>query len=307
MKFSVKKAVKADARLRMALMGPAGSGKTYTMLRVGTALLDAGDRMAVIDTEHGSASKYADRFDFDTLPLETYEPTTYVEAIAYLTEQGYKVIGIDSLSHAWIGKGGALEQVERASQKSATGNSSGNSFNAWRNVTPQQNALVEAILGCKSHVIATMRVKTAYELQTNEKGKVQPVKIGLAPVQRDGFEYEFDVVGDMTRENDLVISKSRCPMLIETNDGTYKKPGEDVAGILRSWLKGEKVLSPQEIGALINGCSSLQELDAVREDPSVKKAKSVYGEGSDDWKLVTRTWMARRQALAATPEQKDPA
>ena len=127
MTLAFQKATKRQAKLRMALIGPSGSGKTFTALTLATAL---GKRVGVIDTEHGSASKYADRFAFDCLNLTSFSPGTYVEAIAAAAAAGFDVLIIDSLSHAWSGKDGALEQVD----KKAAASRSGNSFTAWRDV-----------------------------------------------------------------------------------------------------------------------------------------------------------------------------
>ena len=226
--FSFTKATKRQARLRMALIGPSGSGKTYSALAIASAMAPSG-KIAVIDTERGSASKYAGIFAFDVLELETFAPETYAQAIAAADAAGYDVLIIDSLSHAWFGKDGALEQVDRAAKRS----SSQNSFTAWREVTPHHNAMIDAILQCKAHVIVTMRAKTEYVMETNEKGKSVPRKVGLAPVQRDGLEYEFDVVADMNLDNDLIVSKSRCPAM---SGQVVNKPGENVAKILMTWL-----------------------------------------------------------------------
>ena len=123
-------ATKKAAKLRLALVGPAGSGKTYSALAIATGL---GSKIALIDTEHGSAALYADKFAFDTCNLETFSPDSYVEAIKGAEAEGYDVIIIDSLSHAWIGKDGALEQVDQATRRSG----SKNSYFAWRDVTPK--------------------------------------------------------------------------------------------------------------------------------------------------------------------------
>ncbi|HEY9663113.1 MAG TPA: AAA family ATPase, partial [Allocoleopsis sp.] len=142
---------------------------------------------------------------------------------------GYDVLIIDSLSHAWVGKDGALEQVDRIAKRSQ----SNNNFTAWREVTPLHNALVEAMLSCPCDLIVTMRSKTEYVLQPNDKGKLEPKKIGLAPVQRDGIEYEFDVSGELNLDNDLIISKSRCPAL---TGQIIHQPGKALAHTLKTWL-----------------------------------------------------------------------
>jgi hypothetical protein len=189
-----------------------------------------GGRVAHIDSEHGSASKYADLFDFDTLKLESFAPERYIEAIE--AAKGYSVLNIDSLSHAWAGKDGLLEFVDKEAARSK----SGNSYVAWRHATPKHNRLVEAILGAEQHVIVTLRSKMEYVQEKDEKtGKVTVRKIGLQPIQREGLEYEFDVVGDLDQRNQLVITKSRCPSL---TDAVLEKPGKDLADTLRTWLTG---------------------------------------------------------------------
>lgn len=221
------KATKKMSRGRMALSGPSGSGKTYTALKVATVMAQGG-RIAVIDTERGSASKYAHLFEFDVCELEDFSPQSYVKAINAADEAGYAILVVDSLSHAWSGIGGALEIVDEEMARNR-----GNKFAAWRTVTPMHNALVEAILQSPCHVIATMRSKTEYVLELDDRGKQVPKKVGMAPVQRDGMEYEFDVHAEMDHQNTLVVSKSRCP---ELNGRVFKKPGEEFAKTFLDWL-----------------------------------------------------------------------
>lgn len=201
MALQFRKAEKHAAKLRMALVGISGTGKTYSALRLATGM---GGKVALIDTEHGRASAYAHKFDFDVLELDTFSPVKYIEAIQAAQDAGYDVLIIDSLSHAWIGKEGALEQVDKAARASR----SQNTFMAWRDVTPLHNKLVEAITTSRLHVIATMRSKAKYDMEKDDKGKLVPRKIGMEPVQRDGLEYEFDLVGDLDYDHNFVISKS---------------------------------------------------------------------------------------------------
>lgn len=235
MKF--QKATKHSARLRMALIGPAGSGKTYSALAVATQLVPGG-RVAFIDTERGSASKYADQFSFDVLELDRHSPTDYVAAIRAAEAEGYDVVVIDSLSHAWSGKGGALELVDQAAKRARTPNS----FGAWREVTPLHNEMVDAIIGCRAHVIATMRAKTEWVQEQDERGKTRIRKVGLAPVQRDGLEYEFDLVGDLDQDHSLLVTKTRCSALA---NAMVIKPGVEFAGVLRDWLQGAEPVPAQ--------------------------------------------------------------
>ena len=229
--FTFEKATvsRHQARARVALTGPSGSGKTFTALHIAAGL---GERTAVLDTERGSASKYAEEFDFSVLSLDDFSPRTYVKAIEAAEAAGFDVLIIDSLSHAWNGKNGALELVEVAQRRYR-----GNTFAAWREVTPLHNALVDAILTSKCHVIATMRTKTEYVLQQNHRGKQVPVKVGLAPVQRDGIEYEFDVVATLDHEHTFRVTKTRCPHLDRL---AIPNPDHQVGLAIRAWLTGEK-------------------------------------------------------------------
>lgn len=232
MTLTFKAAKKYDAKLRLALSAPTGSGKTWTALLIAERLAAVtGSKIALIDTEHGSASKYADRFAFDVLELDSFGPLEYVAAIAAAQSAGYGILVIDSLSHAWFGKGGALEQVDRA------GGKGGNSYTAWRDVTPQQNRLVDAMIGCDMHLIVTMRAKQDYVIEEDSRGKKVPRKVGMAPIQRDGIEYEFDVVAEMDTNLCLTIVKTRCPALY--NVVLQPPTGTEIADTLLAWLKGE--------------------------------------------------------------------
>lgn len=265
--MSFVKATKHQAKLRLALIGPSGSGKTYSALAIASSL---GKKIAVIDTERGSASLYSDKFNFDVCELESFNPLEYVRAIDEAGNAGYDVLVIDSLSHAWSGKDGALEQVDQA----ATRSQSKNSFAAWREVTPLHNQLVDSILGAHCHVIVTMRAKTEYALEKDEKtGKTMPRKIGMAPIQRDGLEYEFTVVGDMDLQNNLIISKTRCSAL---NNKVYNKPGKDVANTLLSWLNdGAPVQTCAQCDGIIEPAKFGNKLYSVEE--LVEKSTKEFG------------------------------
>jgi hypothetical protein len=223
------KALKTDARLRLALMGPSGAGKTLTSLHLAQDL-DAGP-IALIDTERGSASKYADQFDFDVLELASFHPEHYIEAIHAANNGDYGVLIIDSLSHAWAGKGGALELVDEAARKMK----SSNTFAAWRDVTPLHHRLLDAILGTDLHVITTLRSKMENIQDRDEKGRTLIRKVGLQAIQREGVEYEFDVVGEMDLDHVLTITKSRCPSLA---DRVFPNPNGEVSAELKDWLQG---------------------------------------------------------------------
>lgn len=276
-------AVKYGGKLRLALAGPAGSGKTYSALAIALGLVPGG-KVAVVDTEHGSASKYANRFKFDTVKLEPpHHPDRYVEAIKEAEREGYDVIVIDSLSYAWNGEGGLLQIVDQVAKRTRNPNT----YVAWKEATPIQERLIEAVLGSKIHVIATMRSKMAYILQQDSNGKTVPTKVGMEPVQREGMEYYFDVFGELLLDNTLIITKTRCPDIAE---GVFLKPGAQFASVLSAWLEGEPAPiqekepqenqhSPEELGVLGELRNAAEKLYGVNVEAELSRLSSVISDG----------------------------
>ena len=225
------RAHRSQKKLRMAIDGPSGSGKSFTADRFAFAI---GKKVAVVCTENGSAAAYADEspdgipFVFDIIVLKNYAPTEYTAAIKEAGRLGYDVLIVDGLTQAWAGTGGALEL------KDAKG---GNSFTAWKDITPMHNQMIEAILTSPCHVICTMRSKTEYvleeEVDSNGRKKMVPRKVGMAPVQRPGMEYEFDVYCSMDWSHLLTVTKSRCSAM---QDQKAIKPGPNFIAPLIHWL-----------------------------------------------------------------------
>lgn len=219
--IAFRKAEKTQAKLRLALFGPSGAGKTMTALRLATGM---GGKIALIDTERGSASKYADRFAFDTMILgEQKDIETYIGAIA--AARGYDVLIIDSLSHAWQELLTEVDKLAKAKYR-------GNTWSAWNEGTPKQRRLVDAILEFDGHIIATMRSKTEWTT-SEDNGKVKPVRIGLAPEQGKSIEFEFDLLMELSVDHIGVVLKDRTG---KYQDATFTKPGEDLGRDLAAWL-----------------------------------------------------------------------
>jgi hypothetical protein len=229
------KAERKKSKMRLALSGPSGAGKTLSALMISQGLVPNG-KIALIDTENGSGELYSDVADYDVATLQPpYTPERYRQMIRAAEQAGYDVLIIDSLSHAWAGEGGILDMHDKATLASKAQNS----FSAWREVTPQHNALVDALLSAGLHIIVTLRTKTAYDLVDDGKGKKKPVKVGLAPVQRDGLEYEFTVVLDLSVEGHVATaSKDRTGLL----DGKHFVPSQTTGDLFNQWLEKGKDL-----------------------------------------------------------------
>jgi ABC-type dipeptide/oligopeptide/nickel transport system ATPase component len=265
------KATKTQARLRLALCGPSGSGKTYSALEIAKHL---GTPIAVVDSEHGSASKYADRFDFDVCNLTDFHPSRYLEAIKAAGEAGYKVIVIDSLSHAWFA------ELELA----------GKSFDGWKTVRPLERALIDAMLASPAHIIATMRTKTEWVMEeyVNKQGKTcsAPKRIGTAPIQASGIEYEFDLAGEIDLNHLLTISKSRCPAL---SNSTHLNPGKELADTMLQWLT-EGAPAPET---------------ALQKGQRIKQAREAAGLTTEEVKLIMEAEFNRSNPAQLSSDQCD--
>ncbi len=234
-----KPAVKYEAKGRVSLIGPAGSGKSMSGLILARLLAGPEGKIACVDTEHGSLSKYAGepypydpakRFQFDVIEMESFSAQNFLNALKDAETAGYAVFMCDSLSHFWEGKDGALEFVDMANKRQK------DQMGGWKDWRPNERAMIDAMLASPCHIIGNMRVKTEYQEQVDpQTGKKKRVKVGLAPIQRQGLEYEFDLVGYMDDENTLITDKTRCPF--------YKKkaitePKEKDFQPFVDWLKG---------------------------------------------------------------------
>ncbi len=280
------KAERRKAKLRLAITGPAGSGKTYGALLVAMGL---GGRIALIDTENGSGNLYSSLGEYYVEPIEApYTVEKYLSAIHGAEQAGFNVLIIDSLSHAWAGEGGLLERKDKIAQTDRTVNG----YTAWGRVTPLHNKLVEAILSSRCHIIATMRSKTEYVLVENDRGKKEPRKVGLAPVQRDGVEYEFGTVFDLGADHTASVSKDRTSIF----DGQVFALSKEVGAKLKDWLEsGADVPVLRSISSSAQPDRALearkQELykgymevcNGVKEHAQNAMLKALNGKGWRDW------------------------
>ena len=257
---------------RIALSGPSGSGKTYTALALATAL---SDRVAVIDTERGSAAKYVglNGWAFDTVTPDRFSPLSLVDLLGEAAGGEYGCVIVDSLSHHWMGVDGMLEQADRRARN-------GNSFSGWKEVRPDERRMIDALVAYPGHVVVTMRSKTEYVIEENERGKKVPRKVGMKPEQRDGIEYEFDVVGDLDHDNVLTVMKSRIHTLARA---VIPLPGEELAHQIRDWLSdGEQPPTVAELRKQVLAATDVDVLRGLYEETAKHRlvaAPTTDGDG----------------------------
>jgi hypothetical protein len=238
--FTFAPATRETAKARIALQGPGGSGKTKTALRMAEGLA-AGGAIGVVDTERGSALKYApvpgrpdiESHEFAHLPMAFCSPENLIAAVKAAEEARLAVLIIDSWSHFWAGKGGLLARVDEEAKKGG----SGGKFTAWGPVNELEQEMLDALLGFPGHVIVTMRTKNDYEME----GK-KVTKVGVKTVQREGAEYEVDVVIDMI-EGTGTVTKTRYTGL---SGVSVHHPGETLAETILEQL-GQGVDAAQVI------------------------------------------------------------
>lgn len=234
-KIEIRKASKEKAKLRMFISGPSGSGKTYTALKMASKF---GKKICVIDTEFGSAEKYADEFEFDIIRLDQPTIEGYMDCLDAMADAGYDCGVIDSATHAWYA---AQELVDDAAKRSR----SQNTYMAWGEVTPKWNKFLRKIISMPFHVFCTARSKSEYVLDKDDRGRSTPRKLGMAAIIREGAEFEFDVAAEMDLQHNMIISKTRCKAL---DQGVYEKPDKEPAAKLLEWLNSgvEPLPMPEE-------------------------------------------------------------
>lgn len=288
--MEIRKAQRRKAKLRLGLAAPSGAGKTFSALQLAFGL---GGKIGMIDTEHGSGDLYADQGDYDIIGIEApYTVPKYLQAIKAFEQAGYNTIIIDSLSHAWAGDGGLLDKQGRIADSGKA-----NGFAAWRMITPEHNSLVEAMLKSPCHVIATMRAKQEYVLETNDKGKQVPKKIGLAPVQREGMEYEFTVMLDIDINHVASASKDRTQLF----DGLFFKISADTGTLLRDWLESgaePPKLTEDEVLDHVAAIDAAANEDDLRAAYSTAYKAATALSDADALDIFTQHKDARKETLA---------
>jgi len=235
MAIQIKKAVRERIWLKVATMGPSGAGKTYGSIALAKGLSPTG-KVLVVDTENGSASYYADKWDFDVVDMHApFTSQKYMEVLQEAVRLGYEAIVFDSMSHEWAASGGVLDK--KADFDRAKGEKWGN----WQDAKKPHSLFKEAWLQAPIHVVATMRSKMEYVLELNEKGKQVPRKVGLAPIQDGDSEYEFGVAFEIDRDSHLATAaKDRTGLF----DGRSFTLGEAIGRELLTWRESGAPLTP---------------------------------------------------------------
>ena len=284
-----EKVTRAKSKARIALIGASGSGKTLSALYLAYGFTGDWSKIALIDTEHERGRFYANREDLGTgefLYASLTAPYSAERYVQYVTEAA-KVVGedgvviVDSLSHAWKGEGGVLDRKAEIAQRSNK-----NDYTAWDDAGQIQNHLIDTILSVPSHTILTMRTKMAYAMEQNDRGKMQPVKVGLEPVQRQGTEYEFDICLQIDRTHTASVSKDTTFL-----DGFTGVITPELGAQLREFLsKGENLPRCTDCNSVIT--------------PTARKTVEELIEGSENYFGRRLCYKCAAAAARAEKEKK---
>ena len=241
--MALRIAEKQKAKLRIGISGPSGFGKTYSALLMAYGMTGDWSKIAVIDTERGSAELYSDLGGYYVNPLtQPYTPEKYIKSIGECEQAGVEVIIIDSISHEWEGEGGCLEICDQVTQAST----SKNSYTAWGKVTPRHQKFVNKILSSTCHIITTVRRKQDYEMVTGNSGRKEVVKLGMKEITREGFEYELTANLElMTDGHYCKASKDRTGLFM--NKEEFIITSETGVKLMEWANKGIEVLIPKKV------------------------------------------------------------
>lgn len=290
-----EEATREQAKLRVAIEGPAKSGKTFTALVLATAAAKRfGGKIAFVDTERGSASKYAPKpgqranpnkgtFKFQQVELQQFSPRHFIEAIEAAQQGGFTILVVDSLSHEWMGTGGVLQMVEADSSR--------NRFAAWKTPSLLHQKLVDTMLQSNLHIICTMRSKMKH-VQEQEGNRTVIRKVGMEPVQRSGMEYEFDVVLSLDTDNNCRVSGSRCP---EMPNGTAEnQPGAKFFAPLLNWVSegSEPKPKPVQKAKPASPPTKAEDIATAIELPKFHDMNDFYARAEQNWKRDKDTIVA---------------
>ena len=271
--MELRKSSKKQAKIKLALQGCAGSGKTYSALLLAYGLCNDWSKIAVIDSENGSADLYAHLGQYNVLPLQdNFTPETYVEAIKVCEDAEMEVIIIDSISQCWDN---LLEYHA---------NLPGNSFTNWQKITPRMNQFMQTILQSGSHIICTMRCKQDYVL-SEKNGKMVPEKVGLKAVMRDGVDYEFTIVLDINMKHQALASKDRTSLFIG---------------------KPEFIITPETGKAILEWCNDGVGVDAIKQKiqqaQTIEELTAIYQQ-YPEWYQQLSIDFSQRKAQLQTPQR----
>lgn len=325
-----KKAARTARKIKASIQGASGSGKTFSALKIATALVnrtDPGKGIALIDTEK-SAALYAPPFvfdiddDFGEGPKLAYTVDKLIEKLENARKAGdYGAVIVDSATHFWKEQGGLLSMIDSICAAQRAKGQKGDSFAAWKSVDPIYRKLMTYLRSYPLHVFLCIRCKQTYEKVEGANGKGSVKKVGVEPEFREGFEFEMDAQFAVDENHVMVPLKHR---LGDALDGkTFRNPGDDVAEVIAEWLAlgtaapepaPEPTAAPATAEPQPSNPAALEELLKVIDETTdieklrgdvrvlIKKAVDDKRITAEEYAGVSEKWAAKGKALKAASE-----
>jgi hypothetical protein len=247
----------------LLILGPSGGGKTFGALHLAQGITTP-DKIALADSENGRALYYADRLAFDHISLPDHHPRTYMAAIDAAVAGGYEALVLDSLTHAWQNILGRKDVYDAAHPKEK--------FTSWNTFGGEWSRFVNYILFAPINIFATARSKQTYE---KVEGSSKVEKMGLHPILRDGTEYEFALVFDLSQTHMARATKDNTGRFDLSPTQLWDLTSPNTSAALADWINAGELI-PQPAAATMKDVSdAFVELEATG-NTKVETLRSRY-------------------------------
>lgn len=293
--FVDKPAVREATPLLLGLIGPSGTGKTYSALRLATGIqrVSGGD-IFCIDTESRRALHYAENFKFRHIAFGApFSSLDYLAAIEHCISKGAKTIIVDSMSHEHEGPGGVLEEHAKETKRLAAQwkvSESKAQMSAWNEPKQKRRRMINSILQMDANFIFCWRAKEKLKITRGE----DPLPLGFMPIAGEEFVYEMVMKclllpaanGVPTWDSDFPGEKMMIK-IPEQFRPIFAKPvqlSEGIGEALARWAAGAASAKPsagiQELLTQYDACSdgatyrTLEELRRVLWVSASKESKA---------------------------------
>ena len=190
----LKKATNQSAFAKVGVFGFPGSGKTHTAMLIaqGLAKKTGAKNIGFFDTEKGS-DWWVNRMD-KGLELYSIKSSSFNDLLQVIHEapnDGIPILVIDSITHVWRSLVDAYQ---------AKFNKQDMSMLDWTKVKKQWAKYTMAFINSPVHIIVCGRAGHTYDFEKNSYGKIEPKKTGTKMKAEVEFEFEPDLVIEMTAE-----------------------------------------------------------------------------------------------------------
>lgn len=295
--FDDREAVRERTPLVLGLVGPSGTGKTYSAMRLAGGIQRvAGGDIFVVDSESRRALHYAHKFKFRHVSFGApFSPLDYLAAFEHCLKKGAGTIVVDSMSHEHEGPGGVLEMHEAEVQRLSGGDrqkAERVKMLAWAKPKAQRRKLINAILQMPCNFVFCFRAKRKLKLVRGQ----EPVELGWMPIAGEEFIYEMtakfcllpgaDGYPTWRSEYEGEQNMMKLPEQFRGMFASNVQLSEDLGAQMAKWASGADavaVTSAADLLARYAACSDAATLRALEDARG-----GVWGKLSKDDKAAVK-------------------